>query len=178
MTKDNKIKIDPLLECLVLYTKLYHKPFTAEALITGLPVADNETYPKLFSIGSSKSLFSRAAKRAGLVSKLVKKDMDSLSPLTLPAILMLKGGKACILESFSDDKKHARIISPEIGEAENTVLIDDLKKEYLGYAFYIKKEYQYHAKKQNLLKKKRLTGFGVRSRFQKIFIRMSSLHPY
>jgi len=34
----SKHKVDPLLACLVIFTKLHNKPFTAEALTAGLPV--------------------------------------------------------------------------------------------------------------------------------------------
>ena len=60
------IKQDALLQALVLYTKLYHKPFTAEALIAGLPVHNIQGNQELFSLSNSKSLFSRAAGHAGL----------------------------------------------------------------------------------------------------------------
>lgn len=132
---------DPLLQCLVTFTKLYNKPYSAEALIEGLPVLDGLGNIELFSTEKSKSLFSRAAKRAGFSSTLVKKSLRDISPLVLPCILVLKGRKACILESFDKEKEQAKIIVPEIDGAHSWVDFKTLEEEYLGYSFYLKKEF-------------------------------------
>jgi ATP-binding cassette subfamily C protein LapB len=142
---------DELLECLVLYTKLYHKPFSAESLVAGLPVSNSDGKVELFSLKSSKALFSRAAKRAGLNSKLVKKELENISPLVLPIILVLKDRKACILESIDRKNNKAKIIMPETEETENVVSLTDLNEQYLGYAFYIKKNYEYKVRTDRVL---------------------------
>ena len=95
---------------------------------------------ELFSLKGSKSLFTRAAKRAGFVSTLVKKDLDEISPLVLPCILILRGKKACILEGF-EGKTHAKIITPDAGGGSSSVEISKLKDEYLGYAYLLKREF-------------------------------------
>ena len=38
VTSADNLRMDALLDCLVLFTKLYHKPFSAEALSAGLAV--------------------------------------------------------------------------------------------------------------------------------------------
>lgn len=138
--KKQNIK-DPLLACLVIFTKLHNRPYSAEALTVGLPVEEGVDSVELFSLEGSKSLFSRAAKRAGFASSLVKKNISEISPLVLPCILIIKGRKACILESFSKDKKRAKIIYPDLQDGENWVDIDVLENEYLGYCFFLKKEF-------------------------------------
>ena len=135
----DKIK-DELLQCLVIFTKLHNNPYSADALTIGLPVKDGEEI-ELFSLKSSKSLFSRAASRAGFASTLVRKDLDQISPLVLPCILMLRGKKACILQSFSEDKKMANIITPDLLTGTSTIETSKLKDEYLGYAYYLKREF-------------------------------------
>ncbi len=135
----DKIK-DELLQCLVIFTKLHNNPYSADALTIGLPVKDGEEI-ELFSLKSSKSLFSRAASRAGFASTLVRKDLDQISPLVLPCILMLRGKKACILQSFSEDKKMANIITPDLSTGTSTIETIKLKDEYLGYAYYLKREF-------------------------------------
>lgn len=135
----DKIK-DELLQCLVIFTKLHNNPYSADALTIGLPVKDGDEI-ELFSLKSSKSLFSRAASRAGFASTLVRKDLEQISPLVLPCILMLRGKKACILQSFSKDKKTANIITPELSTGTSTIEISKLKEEYLGYAYYLKREF-------------------------------------
>jgi len=135
----DKIK-DELLQCLVIFTKLHNNPYSADALTIGLPVKDGEEI-ELFSLKSSKSLFSRAASRAGFASTLVRKDLDQISPLVLPCILMLRGKKACILQSFSEDKKMANIITPDLSTGTSTIETSKLKDEYLGHAYYLKREF-------------------------------------
>lgn len=136
-----KVKRDPLLDCLVIFTKLHNKPYSAEALIEGLPVKDGTNSIELFSTTGSKSLFSRAAKRAGFTSSLVKKTINEISPLVLPCILILKGRKACILEQIDEVSQKVKIISPEVENGENWIDKDVIKDQYVGYSFYLKKEF-------------------------------------
>lgn len=133
---------DPLLECVVIFARLHSRPISVEALISGLPVEPGADGPELFSIDSPKGLFSRVAARAGFVSRLIHRDLDKLSRLLLPCILVLKGGSACVLESIDRKNRRARVIIPEIGEGEEWLDLDLLKQKYLGYAFLLKKEFK------------------------------------
>jgi ATP-binding cassette subfamily C protein LapB len=139
MTEQNYT--DPLLQCLVIITKLNNKPFTAESLIEGLPTEKGQAAPELFSLEKPKSGFSRAALRAGFSSKLVNRNIKDISRLVLPCILVLKDKQACILEEFDAEKNHAKILLPEYEEGEIWVSVDELSREYIGYAFYLKKEF-------------------------------------
>ena len=132
-----------LLECLVLYTQLYHKPFTAESLTAGLPQDGASGVVELFSLNNSKSLFSRAAKRAGLTSRLVQKDLDEIPSLVMPVILVLKNKRACILESVDRDIDQAKVILPDGTQKVHKISYSELKKNYIGYAFYLKKNFEY-----------------------------------
>jgi len=87
---------DPLLECLVIFTKLYNRPFTAEALISGLPIKEDHATQELFTLHHSKANFSRAAKHAGFASKLLKRELQDIPVMVLPCILVLKDKNACI----------------------------------------------------------------------------------
>ncbi len=144
-----------LLECLVLYTKLYHKPFSAESLTAGLPQDGAKGIVELFSTTNSKSLFSRAAERAGLRSKLVHKDLDEIPSLVLPVILVLKNKRACILTKIDRDNDKATIILPGGGGEEHIVPYSELKKNYLGYTFYIKKMVEPTSVENKILKNDR-----------------------
>jgi len=136
--------VDPLLQCLVLFTHLYHKPYSAEALMAGLPVTPWGGALQLFSLKSSKSLFARAASRAGLKSSLISRKLGDISPLQLPMILMLNHSQACILDSISEDRKTCKIVLPAEEAIEETVPFDFLEKEYSGYGFLIKKPFVYN----------------------------------
>ena len=133
---------DPLLECLVIFAKIHNRPISVEALISGLPVQPGADGPELFSIDSPKGLFSRVASRAGFASRLIHRELNQLSRLLLPCILVLRNGNACILESIDRKNRRAKVIFPEIGEGEEWLELDQLESEYLGYAFLLKKEFQ------------------------------------
>ncbi len=131
---------DPLLECLVIFARIHNRPISVEALISGLPIEPGADGPELFSVDSPKGLFSRVAARAGFASRLIHRDLDKLSRLLLPCILVLKNGNACILESIDRKNRRAKVIFPEIGEGEEWLEFDRLNREFLGYAFLLKKE--------------------------------------
>jgi len=118
---------DPLLACLTILSKLLNKPHSSESLISGLPLVDNKLTPKLFE---------RAAERAGLSSKIVKRPLRKISNLVLPAVLLLENSTACVVLEFKKDK--ARVIFPESGAGESEIELKDLQESYSGYAIFIK----------------------------------------
>ncbi len=116
MVNQNLRKNDSLLECLVLYTRLFHKPFSSESLLQGLPLGSNLSDQMLFSKNSSKSMFSRAAARAGLKTTIIEKPIKNILSLQLPVILFLSNENSCILDSFNEDKTKAKIIFPGVDD--------------------------------------------------------------
>jgi len=130
--------IDPLLECLVIMTKLYHRPFTAKALTAGLPVEEGRSTPELFSVHHSKANFSRAAAHAGFSSELVKRGLIDIPSLILPCILVLKGQNACILTEIDEANNKYKIIMPELPDASEWIGYEALKEQHLEYAFFLK----------------------------------------
>jgi len=153
------IKQDSLLDSLVLYTKLFHKPFSAEALMAGLPVHNSQESQELFSVGSSKSLFSRVAGRAGLKSTLIRRPVNQMLQLQLPMILLLSNDYTCILESFSEDRKRVKIIYPDGNGVEDWMTVEELESEYLGFAFMLKRQFQYGDKNSRTLQIKQKHWF-------------------
>ncbi len=141
---NNEEGLNSLLDCLVTYTKFYHKPYTKEALIYGLPIEKGKEDPILFSISSAKGLFSRAASHAGLKTKFIKRKLENFSKLQLPVILLLKNKHCALLDSFSDDRSKIKIISELGGEVvEQWYEIESINEEYLGYAVLVKKGFNY-----------------------------------
>jgi ATP-binding cassette subfamily C protein LapB len=124
---------DPLLGCLLALTKFEHRPRTADALTAGLPLVDNRLTP---------DLFIRAARRAGLSARIVKRPLDKMSNLVLPATLLLHDGQACILDRIDRDGV-ARIILPDSGTGLKQLPIDELAREYSGYAIFAQSIYQF-----------------------------------
>ncbi len=143
ITNADNLRMDALLDCLVLFTKLYHKPFSAEALTAGLPIEPGSESPELFSINNAKGLFSRAAERAGLKSSIIRRPMNQISPLQLPMIILLSNQSACILDRFSEDGEQVKIIMPAEEPIEQWVDMEDLEDEYIGFGFMVKKAFEY-----------------------------------
>ena len=162
---------DPLLECLVIFTRMHNRPISVEALIAGLPVEPGADGPELFSINNPKGLFSRVAARAGFASRLIHRNLASLSHLLLPCILVLRNGNACILESIDRKNRRARVIFPEIGEGEEWLDLSKLNEEYLGYAFLLKREFrQEQAEDKTLQRDSRHWFWGTLTRSREIFL--------
>ena len=143
ITSADNLRMDALLDCLVLFTKLYHKPYSAEALTAGLPIEPGSESPELFSINNAKGLFSRAAAKAGLKSSIIKRPLSQISPLQLPMIILLSNQSACILDRYSEDGTQAKIIMPAEEAVEQWVDVEDLEDEYIGFGFMVKKAFEY-----------------------------------
>lgn len=154
--RTSSIKQDSLLKALVLYTKLFHKPFSAESLMSGIPVQNSG---ELFSLSNSKSIFSRVAARAGLKSTLIERSIGDMLNIHLPVILLLSSGNTCILESFNKDKSEAKIIYPDGDGLEQWVKVQDLEEEYLGFSYMLKKEFDYSSQESRTLKIKQKNWF-------------------
>jgi len=71
---------DPLLDCLAMLTRIYGHPLSHQALRSGLPLEDDRFTPELFV---------RAANRAKLSARVVKRPLHKISDLVLPAVLLL-----------------------------------------------------------------------------------------
>ncbi|MFO1257126.1 MAG: type I secretion system permease/ATPase [Gammaproteobacteria bacterium] len=130
----HQIAHDPLLGCLVILTRIEHNPFAPETLIASLPLVDNKLTPELFI---------RAAERAGLSAQLVTRKLSEISHLVLPAVLLLKNKQACVLVDINQKKGFAKIVQPESGEGETTVLLSELERQYIGHSIYTRPTYRF-----------------------------------
>lgn len=130
---------DPLLGCLVLLTQLQHQPHTVDSLLAGLPIEQGDMSP---------DLFIRAAARVNLSSRLVKKPLARISPLVLPAVLLLKNKQACVLVSRSESE--AKILIPESGAGEKTISLEQLQLDYTGFALFVQKKHGFDGRTAHL----------------------------
>ncbi|WP_374261530.1 type I secretion system permease/ATPase [Zoogloea sp.] len=127
---------DPLLDALVILTQLHGNPFTGAALAAGLPLVDNRLTP---------SLLPRAAARAGLTARIVRKPVDAINPALLPAILLLHDRRACILLERLPDGR-ARVRFPEAGESADILGADELAALYTGLACFVRPRFRFEAR--------------------------------
>ncbi|NOH78436.1 type I secretion system permease/ATPase [Vibrio sp. RE86] len=134
---------DPLLNSLIYVSRYYGLANSPEALINGLPLTDGKLTP---------FLFPRSAERAGLVAKENRSDLLDISQLVLPVVLVLKGGDACVLNSFNDEKTEAEIVTGESGLVPISISVDELKEQYIGRYFLVKKQFRYDERSPEVLK--------------------------
>jgi len=130
--QDTSLHNDPLLLALLAVCKLLHTPSSAESLTSGLPLEDGKLTP---------TLFIRAAKRAGLSSSLVRRPLKEISELVLPAVLLLKNDKTCIL--IETNSTQCTVLLPESDNGEKTLSYQDLEQEYQGLAFFIQLQHNF-----------------------------------
>lgn len=123
---------DTLLESLWILCRINGVAITRDALSAGLPLKNGKLTP---------ALFKRAAERAHLVSRVLKKTLPSLQKEFLPAILLLQDDEACLLVGWSEDRTMARVVFPELGDAEVRMPAVELAARYSGYVIVAKPKF-------------------------------------
>jgi ATP-binding cassette subfamily C protein LapB len=131
--KDALLPDDPLTNCLVLLTRIQHRPFSAQTLIAGLPLVSSKLTPELFP---------RAAARAGLSARVVKRPLEKIADITLPVVLLLKDGEAAILLRNAKNGS-VRLLSPEAGAGDTEVPLAEVNARYTGFAIYTNPAFQF-----------------------------------
>jgi len=134
---------DPLLNSLIYVSRYYGLANSPEALINGLPLADGKLTP---------FLFPRSAERAGLVAKENRSNLESIPELILPAVLLLKQGEACVLNRIDFQKQEAEIITAESGMVPILIPLEELKEQFIGRYFLVKKQFRYDERSPEILK--------------------------
>ena len=114
-----------LAECLLIICACHHLTVSKESLLSGLPLNNLQLSP---------SGAERAATRAGLTSRTVKREIKQINPALLPAILILQNQQACVLHEVNE---HSAIITfPELGHSKQHLAISDLLADYTGYVIF------------------------------------------
>ena len=135
--REDELHHDPLLDCLVELTRLHGRPSTRAALSAGLPLEGGRLAP---------SQFARAAARAGLSSRIVRRALNDIDAALLPAVLLLHGEQACVLIGWSDDGSQARLLFPETGQGEVTLAREALAERYQGIALFAHPRFVFDAR--------------------------------
>lgn len=132
--REDVIHHDPLLDCLVELTRIHGRPNTRAALVAGLPLENGVLTP---------SLFARAASRSGLSAKLVRRALERIDEVLLPAVLLLKGDEACILLGWDDSGENARLLFPETGQGSVVLGRAELLARYAGVAIFARPHFRF-----------------------------------
>ncbi len=126
-----------MLQCLLALCRLHGSGTTAEALTGGLPLADGMLTP---------SLFERAAARAGLASKVVRRRAADIAPALLPAVILLEDERACLLLGWEEGGHSAQVMYPELSEAVASVPREELARAELGTAILCRPRFRFDAR--------------------------------
>ena len=106
ITDNQDIHEDPLLDCLIILTRIYDRNASRASLSAGLPLVQNRL---------TVELFARAANRADLSSRTLEKSLDEIGSVQLPAILLLHDLQACVLVEKNTTTNEYKIILPQSG---------------------------------------------------------------
>jgi ATP-binding cassette subfamily C protein LapB len=121
---------DPLAASLTYLAAYHGRAITREALLGGLPILDG-----LLSV----ALYDRAARRAGLETEAIKRDILDIPALVLPAVLIMKNGTALILLGFDSPNKSVKILDPvAMPHTPQVRNISAVTADYTGYAFLVR----------------------------------------
>jgi ATP-binding cassette subfamily C protein LapB len=130
--REDLLQTDPLLDCLIEICRLHGQSATRASLSAGLPLAKGRL---------PLTLAERAAARAGMATKLERRNLDDLDAATLPALLILKGNKACVLLGWDGDL--ARVLLPETGQGSVTLGRNDLSDRYSGLTLFVRPHFRF-----------------------------------
>ncbi|MDG1581754.1 type I secretion system permease/ATPase [Pseudomonas sp. GOM6] len=123
---------DPLLDGLLILCTLHDCPASRASLTAGLPLPEQRLSP---------DLLPRAAARAGLQGRILRRELSAISPLNLPVLLLLKDGRSAVLSKMGA-KNQLLILPCEAEGGEQWVSREHLAEEYSGQAFFAKPRHE------------------------------------
>lgn len=131
--REDLLHADPLLDCLVEVCRLHGQAASRASLAAGLPLVEGRL---------TLALAERAAARAGMATRLQRVASDSIDAAALPAILLLKEQRACVLLGFDADGS-ARVLLPETGQGAVTLSAADLAGRCTGVALFVRPHFRF-----------------------------------
>ena len=163
--QQDKRRTDSYLESLQLISKYYEKDVSKESLSAGILAQG-----KMMDLAD----LIKSASRIGLISKVVDRKLMDISQMALPAILILKSNRACVLLDIDINENKVKVFIPGLGTGESIFTMERLEKEFSGKMVLIKNEYQY---KNNLHDKLKIENpnhwfIGAIKRNKEIYIKV------
>jgi ATP-binding cassette subfamily C protein LapB len=107
---------DPLLDGLLILCKLHGCNVSRASLSAGLPLKQQRL---------SLELLPRAAARASLQARVLRRELSAIAGLNLPVLLLLKDGRCAVLRRWGDDDR-ALILPSEADGGEQWVSREEL----------------------------------------------------
>jgi ATP-binding cassette subfamily C protein LapB len=123
---------DPLLDGLLILCGLHDCSASRTSLSAGLPLAQQSL---------SVDLLPRAAARAGLQARVLRRSLDAIDGLNLPVLLLLKGNRCAVLRRWEEDGR-ALILPSEADGGEQRVTRVELATLYTGQALFARPRHE------------------------------------
>ncbi|KAB2889644.1 MAG: type I secretion system permease/ATPase [Desulfobulbaceae bacterium] len=123
---------DPLIDCIEIIARIHDRPISRTVLRAGLPLVNNRL---------TIELVSRATRRAGMASRILKRPLAEFRGYELPAIIILEGHRACVAVEAHPEEGTMRVIWPE-SQGSQVISIDELTSIYSGYTIFIRPKYR------------------------------------
>ncbi len=127
-------EVDTLLESLLFLSRFHQRVTSAESLVSGLAIHGSVMTP---------AMFTKSAKKVGLISKAVKRKVEHIENMSLPAVALFNTNKACIVLNVNVLKNQITVIIPDVSLGEITISLNDFKKEYSGNLLIVKPAYNF-----------------------------------
>ena len=140
--REDLIHPDPLLDCLVEVCRLHGLAASRASLSAALPLENGRL---------SLEMAERAAARGGLSARLQRIALEQVDPAALPAILILKDNKACVLLGWDEpaaDGQHAaaRVLLPETAQGSVTLAPADLAQRFTGVVLFVRPHFRFDSR--------------------------------
>lgn len=119
---------DSLTDALLFLAAFHGRAVTRDALLSGLPIEANRL---------DVALFSRAACRAGLDVAPVKRPIDNIPAIILPAVLIFHDRSARILSKIDAHTQLLTLVDPTTHE-QLEITASAIKNDYSGYVYFVR----------------------------------------
>lgn len=129
---------DPLLACLVEIARFHGTPLSAQALSNGLPLVNSRLTP---------SLLERAAARAKLTTRILRRELQGVPAGLLPAILILNNQRAALLLQELSDGRFV-VQYPE-SQDHVTLSAEQLAQIYSGFMCFVRPQFRFEQRAES-----------------------------
>ena len=137
--REDLIHPDPLLDCLVEVCRLHGQAASRATLAAGMPLVEGRM---------TLDLAERAVARAGMATNLQRIALAEIDTAALPAILVLKDNRACVLLGWLGDR--ARVLLPETGQGSVVLDRNDLGQRFIGVVLFVRPHFRFDKRTEGL----------------------------
>ena len=137
--REDLIHPDPLLDCLVEVCRLHGQAASRATLAAGMPLVEGRM---------TLALAERAVARAGMATNLQRIALAEIDTAALPAILVLKDNRACVLLGWLGDR--ARVLLPETGQGSVVLDRNDLGQRFIGVVLFVRPHFRFDKRTEGM----------------------------